>query len=71
MIPSAHVTSVSREAWRALVAALQRQHAVLQRQVADVTARHEAVRAAIAQLTRAAQRQAAPCSQGHALRAAG
>lgn len=57
MTPPEHHTSLSRDELLALVA-------VLQRQVAELTAANEALRADIARLTRDAKRQAAPFSKG-------
>ena len=52
-----HLTSLSREDLLTLVAKLQRQ-------VAELTAANEALRAEIARFTREAKRQATPVSKG-------
>ena len=57
MIPPENLPSLSRDELLALVA-------VLQRQVAALTAANEALRADIARLTRDGKRQAAPFSKG-------
>ena len=55
---------MSRDELLAWVAERQRQHTERQRQVAEVTASHEALRAEIDPRTRRGKRQAAPCSKG-------
>jgi transposase len=57
MTPPENLTSLSRDALMALVA-------VLQRQVAELSAANDALRADIARLTRDGKRQAAPFSKG-------
>jgi transposase len=57
MSPSEHLASLSREDLLALVATLQRQ-------IAALTARNEALHAEIERLRRGAKRQAAPFSKG-------
>src|SRR5687768_6840123 len=57
MTPPENPTSLSREELLALIAALQRQ-------IADLTARNEALQAEREQLRRGAKRQAAPFSKG-------
>ena len=57
MTPPENLTSLSRDELLALLVALQRQRA-------ELTARHAAFQAEIEQLRRGAQRQAAPFSQG-------
>lgn len=57
MTPPENPTSLSREELLALIAALQRQ-------IADLTARNEALQAELEQLRRGAKRQAAPFSKG-------
>ena len=64
MIPPEPLASLSQEERLALVAELQRQNAALQRQVAELTASHEALHAEIEQLKRGGKRQAAPFSKG-------
>lgn len=64
MIPPEPVASLSREELLGLVAELQRQTAALQRQVAELTASHEALHAEIEPLKRGRKRQAAPFSKG-------
>jgi transposase len=55
---------LSREALLGLVAELRRQNAERQRQMAALSASHEALRAEIDQLKRGGKRQAAPFSKG-------
>ena len=57
MKPPEHPSSLSRDELLALLAALQRQ-------IADLTARNEALQAELEQLRRGAKRQAAPFSKG-------
>ena len=64
MNPPEPRTPLSWEAVLALVTELERENAELRRQVADLTACHEALRAEIDQLKRRGKRQAAPCSKG-------
>jgi transposase len=64
MISPEPLASLSREELLALVAELQGQNAALQRQVAELTASHEALRAEIEQRKRGGKRQAAPFSKG-------
>jgi hypothetical protein len=64
MIPPEPLASLSQEELLALVAELQRQNAARQRQVAALTASHEALHAEIEQLKRGGKRQAAPFSNG-------
>lgn len=64
MIASDLLVSLNPEALLALVVELQRQNAELQRQVAALTAGHEALRSELEQLKRGGKRQAAPFSKG-------
>ena len=64
MIAPERLASLSREELLAVVAELQGQMTVLQRQVAVVAARHEVLQAEIEQLKRSGKRQAAPFSKG-------
>jgi transposase len=64
MIAPKRLTSLSREELLALVAELQRQMTALQRQVAELAASNETLRAEIEQLKRSGKRQAAPFSKG-------
>lgn len=59
-----HITSLSREALLALVAAQQRQLAEQERQIAELTAHVDALQAEIERLTRGTKRQAAPFAKG-------
>jgi transposase len=64
MIAPDPLASLSREELLALVAELQRQNAALHRQVADLVAGNEALRAEIEQLKRGGKRPASPFSKG-------
>ena len=66
MIAPERLTSLSREELLALVAELQRQMTALQRQVAELAASNETLRAEIEQLKRSGKRQAAPSSNAMA-----